>query len=190
MADRQDKKVEPGTIDVEYVTRGGMRLVKGVSLTEDKVAINEKTYTVPADRTFPGRKGRLACRIAEGNPVALPVWTDNPGKITARQLDSTAHDNSLEQLYNISRGGRAGQATNMVLIIGLCVLGLVMVSVAVVQHNELSKVKTQLDEVHAKLYPQAQTGPVDGTTGRTNSAPPGGLAGRCEPSQGTTCPQG
>lgn len=158
MTELRDTKVRPGAIAVNFRTRGGPRYLKAVPLEEDQVRINEKTYTVPREATYPGKKGRTTCDIAEGNPVALPVWRDNPGKVTARQYDRTAHDNALEQLYNISRGGRSQKAGMLAMIIGFSIIGIALVATAVVQHNEVKDLSARLADIQSHLNPGGGTG--------------------------------
>ena len=166
--DQKDTKAPKGRIDVDFRTRGGPRFLKGAELDEDEVRINEKTYTVPHDRVYPGRKGRVQCTIFEGNPVAAPVWTDNPGKVTARQLDRTAHDNALEQLYNISKGGRQQAASSLVVILMAAALAVVMIGVGIAQHNDVKKLQGQVDAI----TPHAVAGQVcDQTTHACSTIP-------------------
>jgi hypothetical protein len=144
MSEAKRAKLPKTLLNVEYVTLAGTKMVQ-VQPEGDKVTIGATTAIVPRERIgFDKKKGGAWCRVAEGNPIALPLFQEaKMDGVTARQLDQTAHNNLLEQLNSLAKQNRAPGITWAILIC-MGILALVVVGVAVNQHNDLKDLKAQV----------------------------------------------
>lgn len=162
MTKKLETLVPKTVINVEYITLGGLKLLK-VEPDGDKVRIGQETHFVKKDDIWSDKRGKRWCRIVQGNPQAVPVWVANQSKITATQVDATANNNLLEQFWSIAKGGKT-PPINWVIIGALGILALLMVGVAVNQNGSIKSLDGKLTALEAAMGLGADGRPVPACT--------------------------
>lgn len=167
-------------LSVLYVSTAGRSVVQVVP-EGGRITIGNQTWKVTRNNLVPGKgtgkTGRWDVMCVEGQTEAVPVWASTP--LTSIEFDAAAHNNLLEQINALARGGRPN-AINwiQVAISGLLVIGLV--GFGVVLHGDLGDLQKSVDQVNSKLDAQCPP-PCSDTTvvggGATSPRPQAG-AGR------------
>lgn len=173
---QENAEIQTAKLQVEYLTRAQRPQLVMVTPVEDQVRINGKTYTVPEDTIFIGKKARPTARIAEGNPVALAVWRNNSSNITAQQLDRAAHDNTLTQLYEMAAGNKSNEAQKsmfILILVGVSLLG--VIASFVMLNNALGDLKKQVAQFHDQVFPPPATAQLGQSAAGQQPANNGGV---------------
>lgn len=137
---------EPKTmLELEYITLAGSKTLQ-VPPGGGQIRIEGDgggTYEVRPSDIFPGPKGRPKAIVVQGRARALQVWTNEPPEVTARQHDTAAHNNLLEQLHNMAKGGKVSLSTIWLFII-MGALALIVIGAAFNVNGNIKDLKADI----------------------------------------------
>lgn len=160
------KTKEPqAAIAVEIISLGPRKVVQAVP-EGNKVTIGEDCYEVRHDDVFAGAKGKPTAIVVKGRGRALTPWSEEPAEVTSRQLDTTAHNNLLDQLNSIAKNNEKKAGASIGVIIGLCALALIVIGGMVHLSGKVGDLDDKLGRTHQP------TGVYDGATAGAQQQPP------------------
>lgn len=142
------KAKNPGlALRVRYISQAGTSVVKVVP-DGGNVSIGNETWKVPPGALYTD-KSRPTVDCVQGRAVAEIKWGERD-PLTPEEYDATAHNNLLEQIHTISKGGKTS-AISWVQVGLSAVLVLAIVGVGFKLNGDFEDVHSAIKRSHPAM---------------------------------------